>query len=106
MRREQSVVIVMLAILLAIFAFESYLLWYGREHHGVIARFHDFMSPGLLGAGWSLLLAVLVGFVLFYYVSRINSRDEAINVLKTRYAKGEISREDYLRMLKDMMHED
>lgn len=88
MRREQVVVIVMLGILVMIFAFESYIFWYGDEHHRAMARMHGVMAPGIFGIGRSLLLSILVAAVLFYYLSRISMREDALSILKTRYAKG------------------
>lgn len=105
MRREQLVVVVMLAILAMFFGFESYLLRYRGEHYGVMAKVHDFMAPGLFGIGWSLFLFLAAAIILFLYITRINLRDNALSILKTKYAKGEISREEYLEKLKDLMHE-
>lgn len=58
---------------------------------------------------WGLLLAGLVGLVrLLWPPSRAGGagaephRDEAIEALRQRYARGEISREEFIRMEEDL----
>ena len=50
---------------------------------------------------WSIVLILLV-VVPIVVVFRRESRLTPEEILKRRYARGEISREDYLRMLEDV----
>ncbi len=78
------------------------------------------------GGGWLMMIIGILGFVFVlwgivmivrwfmtggtyhnyhrhYYRSR-NDYDEAISALKIRYARGEITKEEYERMLRDLMN--
>ena len=72
------------------------------------------MGPGMMG-GWGFfgiffLIIVIVGIVLLVvWLNRklpdkqnSNSDESALNILKKRYALGEISKEDYEKMKKDI----
>ena len=54
---------------------------------------------GLLGTFLALLAAL---FVFSRLTGGAKSSSAALNILKTRYAKGEITRDDYERMKKDL----
>jgi len=56
-----------------------------------------------MGLSWLILIA-LVLFVLFWIAgsNRKLRRQSAENLLKTRYVRGEISREEYEKMLKEL----
>jgi putative membrane protein len=62
-------------------------------------------GPSLLG--FNILFWVLL-FVLAYLLIRDTPKggkeaeNDALNILKDRYAKGEITREEYLQMFKDL----
>ncbi len=65
--------------------------------------------PG--GAGMmigGLLVIVLIGVVIYMAVqknrggSKKESQDDAVNIIKVRYANGDISREEYLKYLDDL----
>ena len=73
------------------------------------------MGPGMMGHGWGpsiLLWLVLIGVIaygayLFLSGSKVKEsaappQGRAIEVLNERYAKGEITREDYLRMKEEL----
>ena len=60
------------------------------------------MSP--MGGGLFMLLLVVLGFVLAARVYRRSSgaAESPLDILKRRYAQGEISREDFERMKQDL----
>ncbi|MCL6442132.1 MAG: SHOCT domain-containing protein [Alicyclobacillus sp.] len=73
------------------------------------------MGSGFMGIYWILsMLVVIAGVLLIAWavvrvVRRANGRrddglsmDPAIRVLKERYARGEIDREEYLQRLRDL----
>jgi putative membrane protein len=54
--------------------------------------------------GWIVLIAAIVGGV-WWFVSRsraMTSRDSALAVLRERYARGEISKEEYESRRRDL----
>ncbi|MDW7739695.1 MAG: SHOCT domain-containing protein [Bacillota bacterium] len=61
--------------------------------------------------GWLVLLAI-IGLVIYLVISnnkpqssigsKVESNNKAAEIIKERYAKGEISREEYKQMLEDM----
>ncbi len=65
-------------------------------------------STGLYGYGWLFELIVLVLFILvIYWVVKSNYReDSAIDILNKRYAKGELSKKDYLSLKKEIYSEE
>ncbi len=67
---------------------------------------------GLMGLGW-LFWIVLLMVIIWAVVRLVNANqsreefpperpDDALSVLKKRYARGEISREEYLKMKQDL----
>ena len=71
---------------------------------------HGWMGDGMMGFGWLLMLvfwgALAVGVVLvvrWFLSQQPRRRDEMpLEILKRRYAAGEISREEYERMRRDL----
>lgn len=68
-----------------------------------------FMGGGLFGILWSILLLVLFIYLaakLIQYFSGTDKgrrdRDDSLEILKNKYARGEISNEDYQQM-KDIL---
>lgn len=65
--------------------------------------FHSYMSYGIVFMilGLAIMLAFLIGIILFiiWIVKKIDYKSitntPAVNILKTRYAKGEISKEEF-----------
>lgn len=115
MKKEYLVYIGFAAImilLLGTFLYDSDALWgpcggswggAGRGHHGMYQR--GFFGVGFYGFG--LLFWVLVAFfvVLVWLGSRGKDREneeEHLNILKRRYARGEITREEYNRMREEL----
>jgi putative membrane protein len=73
--------------------------------------YQDANKKGMNGLLWFILVVLpVVGviFLLLYVVIREShessetERDKVLNILKERYAKGEITREEYLRMKEDL----
>jgi len=71
--------------------------------------FHDFMFGGMW-FGWIFWLVVLV-LIVWFVVSQMNknkqdsqstSKEPAIDILKRRYAKGEITKEQFEQMKNDL----
>jgi len=81
------------------------------------------MMGGMMGAGWIVMIIVLVAIVLFivwvvderydhhatmtYHIppipeSYLSSAKDASRILDERYARGEISRDEYLRIKADL----
>ncbi|MFO7962726.1 MAG: SHOCT domain-containing protein [Desulfobacterales bacterium] len=69
-------------------------------------RYGDHMMPyGYGGIGmWILLVILLVIFVYMFTRSRSNERrkEDPLDILKRRYAGGEISKEEFEQMKKDI----
>ena len=72
------------------------------------------MMGGMMGLGWLLwlFLAVAIIWAVKYFVDESRSRptnslpapdEDAVEILKKRYAKGEITREQYEQMKKDLI---
>lgn len=55
-----------------------------------------------------LIFLVLIGFVIYFvvrgekWVKRSNGEETPLDILKKRYARGEITKQDYERMKKDL----
>ncbi len=68
----------------------------------------DHMSWGLGGLFMWLIFLVLIGFVIYFvvrgekWVKRSNGEETPLDILKKRYARGEITKQDYERMKKDL----
>lgn len=68
------------------------------------------MGGGFMGFGWLIMLfpiifILILVFALFEYFADKKAYHEEkshIEILNQRYARGEISREEYLRMKKDL----
>lgn len=76
-----------------------------NDHHSGWGM-HDYYSPGSFLM--SLLLIVLVGVVLYFVIRQTNvgrsvsKEDTPLDILKKRYARGEISKDEYDRMKNDL----
>lgn len=61
--------------------------------------FHHMDDHGWLGMGWGWLIGLLLIVLLVWVLVRISGRRKAerspLEILKERYAKGEISEEEY-----------
>lgn len=66
---------------------------------------------GMMGGGWGFMLLTSLAFLLlialgaYYIITALTRRDggkTALDLLKERYAKGEITRDEYLKMKEDL----
>ncbi len=66
---------------------------------------------GMMGFGWGFMFLIPIVFLVLlvfgaHYLiteyARTGNDERALEVLKERYAKGEITREEYLKMKKDL----
>lgn len=104
MKKEYYVFGALALVLLLFFAYESY-IWYG--HTAAMGGMMQQMGHGmhaLMGFPWTLFafLLLLAVFVLYLMTQKEAPKDEAIAVLQKRYAGGEITREQYLQILRDI----
>jgi putative membrane protein len=51
---------------------------------------------GLMMFFWFILIAALVYALYYFFAKKPKQSDEALELLKMKYAKGEISEEEYL----------
>jgi putative membrane protein len=108
MRKEYLVFGGLLALMLIIFAYETSTPHMHRDMEGMhemepwMWEMHSkMMGPSIWGLTWTFwaFLVLLVGFI---YLLLREGREDALEVLKKRYARGEITREEYLRAFKDL----
>jgi len=97
---------VVFVVLIVVLPMLMWGLWSGSMH-GV---------GGMMGYGWgftpliSLAFLVLLALGLYYLIKEFASPDRsvlshderALEILKERYARGEITREEYLRMKEEL----
>ncbi|GGL53972.1 SHOCT domain-containing protein [Sporolactobacillus putidus] len=80
-------------------------MMYFRGYNGLGGCFgygNGFWGPGMMiGAGVFLLAAVIIVAVILFRMASPKKKDEgSLELLRLRYAKGEISEEEYLKMKK------
>ena len=65
-------------------------------------------STGLYGYGWVFeIIILLLFFLVVYWVVKASTKSEsAIQILNRRYAKGDISKKEYLSLRKDISSEE
>lgn len=89
-------------VLLALFAYEGYIYGSGPgyAHTKMMQEMMGLPTPflGLSLRSWTLLVLLSI----FAFSLSRGSREEPADLLAARYAKGEISREEYLRALRDL----
>jgi putative membrane protein len=105
-------IIVLVIVLLGPFMFMG-AMW----GPGMMGGWH--MGQGMMGYGYgygfnwiasilqTILFVVFLGLIVFgaYYLisgGRLKSSEKSLDIIKERYAKGEISKEDYDRMKKEL----
>lgn len=109
MKKEHIVFGTLAAILLLIIGYESYTLRYGG-HRMMMSGMHMtgstssplthmFLSP--IGILLLLLIAAFI-YIILKDDKEKTSETPAIKILKERYAKGEITRDEYLETFKDI----
>ena len=67
----------------------------------------DHMSFGFGGVFMGLILLVIIGLIIYFVINGQNlvqheGRETPLEILKKRYAKGEISKDEYERIKKDL----
>lgn len=91
-------------ILLPILALSS--CYYPGGWHGMDEWGH--MSWGYGGVFMWLIFLALIGFVIYFvvrgekWVKRGGNEETALEILKKRYAKGEITKQEYDRIKKEL----
>lgn len=92
----------LVAVLLALFAYEGYIYGPGPgyAHTKMMEEMMGLPTPflGLSFRSWTLLVLSSI----FAYSLCVSRKDEPVDLLAARYARGEISREEYLRGLKEL----
>ncbi|MBI4345090.1 MAG: SHOCT domain-containing protein [Euryarchaeota archaeon] len=98
-RRVFSALVV---VLLALFAYESYIYSAGPvyAHTRMMQEMMGLPTPflGLSLRSWTLLVLLSI----FAFSLSTGKREESLEILAARYARGEISREEYLQGLRDL----
>lgn len=102
MKNERRAFVLMIAILLVVFLSESYLFWYGNQHHWNMGRLHGDFLPSL-GINPILIISFLLFIGLIYYLTPNKNKDAALEMLKIRYVRGEITRDEYVERFRDIM---
>lgn len=115
MKKEYLVYIgfaAIMVLLLGTFLYDSDTLWgpcgggwggTGRGHHGMYQR--GFFGVGFYGFGFLFWVLVAFFVVLVWLSSRGKDREneeEHLTILKRRYARGEITREEFNRMREEL----
>jgi putative membrane protein len=107
--------ILILIIILAVLLLGPFIFMGAMIGPGMMGGWH--MGQGMMGYGYGsnaiaaalqmILFLVFLGLIIFgiYYLisgGRSKSSDSSLEILKERYAKGEINKEDYDRMKKEL----
>jgi putative membrane protein len=79
---------------------EEATMWNGPVGYGMGAMFgiHWLLWIGLL----AIIVIAIIALIRDWRGGHGPVRDDAVTILDIRYAKGEISREDYLRLRQDL----
>lgn len=115
MRREHWIYIgfgIILVLLVATFVYDDDSFWgpcrgwrsspgYGMPHHGMHQRGSEFFGIGFYGFG--LLFWALVVFFIVLVFSNSAKKEKPIDILNRRYARGELSREEYTQMKEEIL---
>jgi uncharacterized membrane protein len=109
MRKEYLIFGGLLALMLILFAYETSSTYIHRGMEGMHSGMEPWMwdmhsrmmGPSVAGFTWTfwVFLILLIGFI---YLLIREGRDDPVEVLKKRYARGEITREEYLQAFKDL----
>jgi putative membrane protein len=109
--------IIILIIVLVIALLGPFMFMGGMMGPSMMGGWH--MGQGMMGYGYGygfnwiaavlqiILFVVFLGLIVFgvyYFIGgrRLKSSERSLDILKERYAKGEISKEDYDKMKKEL----
>ncbi len=105
MKKEHYVFGLLLALLILLFGYEIY-VFRSYGHH---ARMHGGGISGLsmMGVNWTFWIFLILLLTLAYLLikdggKRSVERSVAMEILEKRYAMGEITRDEYLQIFKDI----
>ncbi|MFQ6136504.1 MAG: SHOCT domain-containing protein [Candidatus Hydrothermarchaeales archaeon] len=105
MKKEHYVFGLLLVLLILLFGYESY-VFSSYGHH---ARMHGGISgPSMMGFNWTFWIFLILLLVFAYLLikggeERAVERSAALEILEKRYARGEITRDEYLQIFKDLV---
>jgi len=84
---------------------EGYLGWQGRDGWGSMMHY----GFGYGGTFMWIIFLIVIGFLIYFIVQAQKTKGETptqnespLDILRRRYAKGEIAREEYEKMKKDL----
>lgn len=100
MKREHSLIII-IALVFFLLLYSSHPVGYGM--HGGMGMRSGFFNPRFFGPLFWVFLILFLVYLFQGGNEKREERGEAIEILKKRYAKGEISRDEYLEIFKDIM---
>ena len=65
-------------------------------------------ATGMYGYGWLFEIGILILFFLIVYwvINAYQQKESAIEILNRRYAKGELSKKEYLSLKKEISQTD
>lgn len=75
---------------------------YGYYGYGGFSPSHFFFGPVMMIVFWSLVIWAVVAFLKRNPGSHKNGHERPLDILKERYAKGEITKEQFESMKKDI----
>lgn len=78
----------------SIFAEGDYSGWHYMDHP---------MMGGYWGMGWILIIFVILAVAILYFKPGQKEGKSAIDILKERYARGEIDKDEYESKKKDLI---
>lgn len=105
MKKEHYVFGLFLALLMLIFGYESYVF----SNYGHHASMHGgILGSRMMGSNWTFWIVWILIFVFAYLLIKdrweiVVERNDALEILKKRYAMGEITRDEYLQIFKDLI---
>ncbi|MEE8358698.1 MAG: SHOCT domain-containing protein [Candidatus Hydrothermarchaeales archaeon] len=106
MKKEHYVFGLFLVLLMLLFGYEGY-VFSSYGHH---ASMHGGGISGLsmMGVNWTFWIFLILLLALAYLLikdrgERVVERNDALEILEKRYAMGEITRDEYLQIFKDLI---
>lgn len=102
-----------LTLVLTVIGLTLLLLAYGRYNFGCGEGWGSMMDFGYFGYGgmfmWMVFIVILVAVVIFWLVQETRTKadhrlsgETPLDILKRRYAKGEITKDEFEKVKKDL----